>query len=168
LFGNCSGIFEFDVGTTSVNRLNFVKTASYKQYNILGKPLNSYKKVPNMFVVSVKFEENTFKPLMKVSAIVDTLVVEAKGFISKKFILTDYSTKDIILTKIPDTIMPTNPMMGIPFHVGGIPDKTTKDEPMIIAAKTMAAANLLEITSSICNKGLRPLISILTLPRLYG
>ena len=72
----------------------------------------------------------------------------------------------INIPNIPDTIMPTNPMMGIPFHVGGIPDNTTNDEPMIIAANTIAAANLLDITSSIWSKGLRPLISILTLPSL--
>ena len=33
---------------------------------------------------------------------------------------------------------PTRPIIGISFHLGGMPDRTMSEEPMIRAARTMA------------------------------
>jgi hypothetical protein len=46
---------------------------------------------------------------------------------------------------IPDTRKPTIPIIGIPFHKGGIPERTMREELTIRAAKTMAKTRRLLI-----------------------
>jgi hypothetical protein len=49
----------------------------------------------------------------------------------------------------PEKIIPTSPIAGTPPHLGGKPDNTTKEDPIIIDARIMAAASRFETTSSI-------------------
>jgi hypothetical protein len=45
----------------------------------------------------------------------------------------------------PAKMKPASPIKGISCHLGGIPDKTTREDPMINAASTMAKTSLLAL-----------------------
>ena len=68
----------------------------------------------------------------------------------------------------PASTNPASPISGISCHLGGMPDNTTRDEPTIKAARTMAKTNLLLVRLWVLSKGSRPECpnSILIFPSL--